>query len=106
MQGKQSNAAAGWLNSRNISGKILVANVLQTAAVADQSVEEATMFSKFRARTALSWRNILAVLTVLTVLAGGTGLSWLASSLPKPTLSWQSSWSLASISHPGAATVR
>jgi hypothetical protein len=64
------------------------------------------MFSAFGARTALSWRNILAVLTVLTVLAGGTGLSWLASGLPKPTLSWQSSWSLASISDPGVATAR
>jgi hypothetical protein len=50
-----------------------------------------------------SLRNILAVLTVLTGLAGGAGLSWLASSLPTPTLSWQSSWSLAASSVPRVA---
>jgi hypothetical protein len=33
-------------------------------------------------------RHILGVLTVLAILAGGLGLSWLAESLPRPTLSW------------------
>jgi hypothetical protein len=59
------------------------------------------MFLTFSTRTAWSMRDIIAVLVVLAGLAGGAGLSWLASSLPTPTLSWQSSWSLAASSVPG-----
>jgi hypothetical protein len=34
----------------------------------------------------LSMRDIFGVLTVLAILAGGAGLSWLAWNLPTPTL--------------------
>jgi hypothetical protein len=55
------------------------------------------MFPKFRTTTALSRRDILAVLVVLAVLAGGTGLSWLASSLPKPPILWPLSRSVTAV---------